>query len=390
MKKITRILALALLVLSLSYKVSAQYVYVVDALSQDSTNLYPYDAKWNDDWVHLGDKLGALPNGTEVTIAYADTVPHLAYFKSLKKKMWSKGNDEYKQDVIAVSYGGTKYLVAAKDLMLSPNDTTGTKDFINKGNNRHTFWGRFYSTLTPYIAIFLLLLAATVLAMLIGKERPRLIPTILVPVCMLLAIALEMVGVFMLGSDVLWWLDRDVIKGGTVIFRLVLFGVAFILQIFSMRLYKNGVIGYVQDPEKKLVVKRPIIGALIGVILLVLSVVAAMIWREDATTCLTVGAILLGLSVLIGIISTAVVNIRAVGLGGGIAFTLFAVIWGIGLVTALVLLIIGFVNVFMEMLITIAGGIVILFFGSKFIPARTYTSGGVTYEVYEDFKLFGK
>ena len=50
----------------------------------------------------------------------------------------------------------------------------------------------------------------------------------------------------------------------------------------------------------------------------------------------------------------------------------------------------GFVSVFWDMLITLAGCIAVLFFGSKFIPARTYTSGGVTYEVYEDFKLFGK
>jgi hypothetical protein len=103
-----------------------------------------------------------------------------------------------------------------------------------------------------------------------------------------------------------------------------------------------------------------------------------------------IGIGLLLLSTLIGIITTAVKNIRAVGGLGGIAFTLFAVIYGVGLVVALVMLIIGFVNAFMEVLVTVVGGTFVLMIMSKFIPARSYTSGGVRYEVYEDFNPFKK
>ena len=381
MKK-TRISLLVMLLMCLFGTASAQYTFVVDALLQDSTYLYAYDSKWNDKdtWLHLEAPVASLPNGTEVTIAEGDTVTYRASFKSMKKGMFKK-KVEYDDDIIPVTYGGQKYLALSKDLMISPNDNTGTMDFINKKNNRHTFWGRFYSSYTPYIAIFVLLLLATLFAKFTsGPGGTRVIPAIMVPILLLAAIALEMGGVFVMGKDMLWWVDADHFKMSKVIVRLILFGGAIVMQIFSMRLYKNGLS---DNANGELSVKRPIVGALIGAGLLLASVVVGMIWKDDATTILTVGAVLLVIATVVGIISTAVTNIRAVGPGAGIAFTLFAVIYGIGLVVALVMLVIGLVNAFMEMIVTIGGGTLVLFIMGKFVPTRTYTKNGVTYEVYE-------
>lgn len=389
MKNITKIFMLALLLFSLADRASAQYTFVVDALTKDSTALYPYSAPDADKWVNLADPVGSLKNGSEVIVAQNDTVVYYAKFKSLKKAMFSKEHKTYSGDVVAVTHNGARYYVDAKDLMLSPNDPTG-KDFINREDNYHNFWGRFYSSLIPYIAIFLLLLAATVFAFLNnGSNGPRLVPTILVPVFMLLAIALEMFGVFKLGRDVLWWIDTDVIKKGRVIFRLVLFALAVIMQISSMKLYKQGIAGYVSDPDQKVLVKRPMVGALVGVSLLGVSVIVATIVPKHASLCLGIGAALLGIAVVVGIVSTAVVNCKALGNAGGIAFSLFVVIYGIGLLTTIIMLIIGFVNVFMEMLITVGGGVLAMVIMSKVVPTRSYTSGGVQYDVYEDFHIFG-
>lgn len=386
MKNITKILMLVLLLFSVADRASAQYTFKVDALTKDTTALYAYVA--SDGRVDLGDPVGSLKNGTEVTIAQADTVLVRANFKSLRTKTFSNEKKTYSGDVAAVTYNGIKYYVDAKDLVLSSSDKTG-KDFINKENSYHTVLGRFYSTLFPFILIFLLLLAATVFALLIkGKNGPRLIPTILVPAFLLSAIALEMIGVIKMGSDILWWLDTDVIRKVIVILRLMLFAVAVIMQIFSMRLYKNGIVGYMHDPEKKVLVKRPMIGALVGVILLGVSVIVAMIVPRQANLILTIGAILLVVAVVVAIVSTAVVNSKALGKGAGIAFTLFVVIYGIGLISALVLLIMGFVNVFWEMLITFGGSTVALMLMSKVVPSRSYTENGVRYEVYEDFNPF--
>jgi hypothetical protein len=379
MKKTTKISMLVTLLMCLFGTASAQYTFVVDALLQDSTYLYAYDAQWNskDTWLHLEDPVGSLPNGTEVTIAKGDTIAHGASFKSMKKGMF-KNKVEYEDRIIAITYGGQKYLALSKDLMLSPNDTSGTVDFLNKKNNRHNFWGHFYSSFTPYMAIFVLLLLATLLAAFTSSGG--VIPAIMVPVFLLAAIALEMIGVYIMGTGMLWWVDADHYKMGKVIVRLILFGAAIVMQIFSMRLYKNGLS---ENANGELRVKRPIMGALIGAGLLLVCVIIAMIWTEDAEMILTIGGILLALSVVVAIISTAVTNIRAVGPGAGIAFTLFAVIYGVGLVVALVLLIIGLVNAFMEMIVTIGGGALVLFLMSHFVPTRTYTENGVTYEVYE-------
>ena len=388
MKKIAHFLLLALLVFSFGNKASAQYTFMVDALTKDSTILYPYDPSWEEEWVHLGDPVGSLKNGTEVIIAATDTVSHHAYFKSKKKSMFYK-KTEYEGSVFIVNYNGTRYFVDAKDLMLSPNDTTGVRDFVNEKSNYHNFWGRFYSSLGTYIAIFVLLLLATVFAKLInGSGGPRLVPTILVPVFILFAVLLEVIGVFKMGTDMLWWIDDHVIKKGTVIIRLVFFALAVIMQIFSMRLYKNGIVAYALQPDQKVLVKRPMVGAVIGVGLLIVSVIVAMIWRKSAGVILGVGVASLVIATLVGIISTAVVNMRVLGKIAGLTFTLFVVIYAIGLVSSIVLLIIGFVKVFMEMLITVGGGTLVLMLMSKVVPTRTYTSGGVTYEVYEDFNPF--
>jgi hypothetical protein len=388
MKKNSRIALLILFLMCLLGSASAQYTFVVDALTKDSTILYPYDASAEKEWVHLGDPVGYLKNGTEVTIAAADTVSHTAYFRSKKKSMFYK-KTEYEGSVYTVNHNGTRYFVDAKDLMLSPNDTTGVRDFVNKSSNYHNFWGRFYSSYTPYIAIFVLLLLATIFAKLInGAGGPRLLPTILVPLFVLLAVLLEVFGVIKMGTDMLWWIDDHVIDKGKVIIRLIFFALAVIMQVFSMKLYKNGIVAYAVTPDEKVLVKRPMVGALIGVGLLIASVVVAMIWKKSAGTILGVGAALLVAATLVGIISTAVVNMRVLGKLAGLAFTLFVVIYAVGLISCIVLLIIGLVKVFMEMLITVFGGTIVLMVMSKVVPTRTYTSGGVTYEVYEDFNPF--
>lgn len=371
-------LLVMLLLMGLVSSVSAQYTYQVDAIRGDSTALYAYQSEWKDSWVHLGDPVGAIPNGTEVTIAPADTLSNIAYFKSIRK------DKEYEESVVAVNYDGKTYLVAANDLMLSPNDTSGAADFINKTKSIHQRWPQWYYTYTPYILIFVLLALATLLAALAGGS---VLCSALVPIMLLASIFLEVFGVYWLGSDMLWWVDKDHFTMGTVIIRLILFAVAIVMQIFSIRLYKNAL---VDGAKGELNVRRPVITALIGAGLLLVCVLISLIFRKslDSMQMLYIGLGLLGLCVLIGIISTAVQNCRALGFVGGVAFTLFAIIYGIGFIVALTLLIIGIVKAFMEMIVTIGGGILVLVVMSKIVPSRSYTrSDGTRVEVYEDFHL---
>ena len=277
-------------------------------------------------------------------------------------------------------------MVAADDLMLSPNDTSGTVDFLNRTKSRHEKWPHWYYTYTPYILIFALLALATLLAALAGSS---ILCSALVPILLLATIFLEVFGVYWLGDDILWWVDKDHFTMGTVIIRLILFALALVMQIFSIRLYKNSL---VDDATDELNVKRPIVSTLIGAGLLLACVLISLVFRKslDSMQMLYIGLGLLGLSVLIGIIVTAVQNCRALGFVGGMAFTMFAIIYGIGFLVALTLLVIGVINAFMEMIVTIGGAIVVLMVMSKIVPSRSYTrSDGTVVEVFEDFHLRG-
>ena len=373
MKKISRIVMIVLLV-CLAGAASAQYTFVVDALRSDSTKLYKYNAQWSETWVHLDEAVGSLPNGTEVTIAKNDTVANKAYVPSIRK------GKEYEDHMIAVTYNGSRYLVSSRDLKLSPNDTSGITDFLNQKKSQHEGLGPWYYTYTPYILIFILLVLATLFAAL---SRGGAFTAVLVPLLLLAAILIEVWGVICLGQDMLWWVDKDQFPMSRVIVRLILFAAALVMQVFSIRLYKNAMSDGALD---ELNVRRPLVSAIIGAGLLLGCVIVSLLFRKslDAQKMLNIGLILLGISVAIGLVSTAVQNIRAVGAVGGIAFTLFAIIYGVGFIVALVMIIIGIVNAFMETIVTIGGGALVLYIMSHFVPTRTYTrSDGTVVEVYE-------
>ena len=373
MKKSSKISMLLLVLMCFVGTASAQYTFVVDALRGNETNLYNYDAKWSDSWVHLGEAVGTIPNGTEVTIAQSDTVVNNAYFPSIRKEK------EYEDHVIAVTYNGSQYLVCSRDLKLSPNDTSGRTDFINKERSKHEGWAPWYYTYTPYILVLILLVLATVFAA-ISQGGP--FTALIVPLLLLAAIVIEVFGVYCLGTDMLWWVDKDQFPMSKVLLRLALFAVAIILQIFSIRLYRNAMS---DGASGELNVRRPLVWAIIGAGLMLACVIISLTFRKsfDPTQMFYVGAALWGVSIVIGIISAAVQNIRAVGFIGGLGFTIFAIIYGVGFIVALTMLIIGIVNAFMEMIVTIGGGALVLYIMSHFVPTRTYTKNGVTYEVYE-------
>ena len=75
--------------------------------------------------------------------------------------------------------------------------------------------------------------------------------------------------------------------------------------------------------------------------------------------------------------------IKVLGVKSGILFSVFAVIYAVGLVVALVMLIIGFFTAIFEMLITIVCCVILLFFLSKTIPITSYVSGDTIVEVFE-------
>lgn len=374
MKQITKRIMMALMLFFVCGTLSAQLVYVVDALRGDSTALYPFDSEWRSDkFVHIDPAIGKIVNGTRVSIAAEDTIIKPVLIRS------GKPDNEPEAIVVAVTYKDKKYFIESKDLVLSSkSNPEGTVDFINKEYNYHTYWGHWYFSYTPYILI-LILLVATIIFGILARRASWI--ALFVPILLLGAIAVEVFGVKTLGTDMLWWIDPEQNSMGMILVRLILFAAAAVMQIFSIRLFKNAVGG-------ELSFKGPLIGIVVGAIIFILSFIVAMIWNKSAETIVNTGLILMGVSILIGVLVTAIKNIREIGFIAGIALAIFAFIYGIGLIVLLAMLVIGIITAFMEMIVTIGGGILVLIIMSKIVPSREYTrSDGTRVEVYEDFHV---
>ena len=86
---------------------------------------------------------------------------------------------------------------------------------------------------------------------------------------------------------------------------------------------------------------------------------------------------------LVGIGISMSRNIQAIGIVGGIVFTLFVIIWTVGVVVMAILLLMGLLEYFGDMILFfIAFGIALGMMG-WIIPITTFVKDGVLYKVYE-------
>lgn len=356
---------------------SAQYVFILDALHSDSVALYSYSTKPNKDNVLKFEKTeGYLPNGTLVTInGGEDSIKKSVLNTTVAKDYW--------EDFMVVNYEGQKYYVSTEDLVMSADDNPGVKDFVNKEKNQHTAMGHFYNSPTPYLIALVLLAFAILCALFVRAEWGLRIGFVAaVPVLLLLVVAIEVVGIVSVGTNMLWWLNPKLYGLGTSVFRFILFAAAIVMQVFSMNLYMRGLVDPNDDSELNF--KRPIYAALGGAVafIVVIFICGVTNWNSDVAAWVAVLAFVIITG--IGIFSSAKQNVEALGLAAGILFSLFAVIYAVGLVVAIILLIIGFINAFLEMILTVVGAAVAMVVMSKFMPTRTYyRSDGTKVEVYE-------
>ena len=382
MKKITQVIFLMLIVLLSFDKASAQYIFKLDALHSESVSLYPIIPKDKDGIVKLEKEALKLPNGTLVTInGGEDSLRTHVLNATIGKRYW--------EDMMTVTYEGEKYYVSTEDLVLSVDDNPAdTKDFVNKKKNQHTFLGHWYNSAAPYLTIFLLLIAAILFAFFMrGHEGLRMICVAAVPALLLLVVIIEVMGILSVGTNMLWWLDPKRYGWGTSLFRFILFIAAVIMQVSCMNIYMRGLVGIRGNEEDvntpKLNFKRPIYAALGGAVAAIVLVFISGIshWNSNVVDWL---ALIIFVAVTgMGIYSVTKQNMEVIGTKPGILFSIFAVIYAVGLVVAFILLIIGFIQAFLEMLINIICCVILFFFLNKVIPIRTYISGDKIVEVFE-------
>ncbi len=374
MNKIAKAALMAFICLFLTNSLSAQFSFVVDALRYDSACIYQYDG--NMETVYKQPKIvGYLKNGTEVFIAESDTIMK----KICGTNIWTS----YTIDRCAlVTYKGEQYLMSVEDLVLGPNNAPETRDFINAKRNNHNAIGHFYGSMRPYSMIFVLLLIATVFAFFTGgKNGPRMIPVFVVPILLTIVIAMEVVGIFTYGKEMLWWLDTGRYGLGMGILRFVIFGIALIMQVFSMKLYKRGLAGEDGDLEVRRFFWAPIIALAIPAAVAAITGFIGIYKDWHITVALIVGLIVM----VFMIIQSTRDNMDEIGNIAGLVFSIFAFVYVIGLIVTVVLFIMGFIKAFLEMIIMICAiGLAMFIMGKAFPKYSYYKADGTRVDVYEE------
>lgn len=372
-KKVT----LAVLVLLTAMPLYAQLRYVVDAVHGKAAVAYSAkDAQGKSTYKMIIDqKVGEIPNGTEVTVAMHDTVIEWMHNPLIHQKVWS--------GYIRVDHGGKTVYVDHNDLIWSENNPEGTHNFYKADAKHHTTLGHFYNSMTPYWLAVLLAVLAMVIGFMMSKKGANTLTTLLFPLLMLGIVAIELGGVFALGKDMLWWLDPKVYGWLRSIVGILLFAFTISIQMQSMKLYQNGL----TRGQGGLSVRAPIIGAVVGVVLGVagLAITGYTYSQRESYKWLYIGVAAGLISVLVGIIVCMVKNTKNLGFLRGLAFSLFAIVYGAGLAAAVVMLILGFIKVFLETILTIAGVYAVFNLMSKTIPSYSYSTGDTIVEVYEEF-----
>lgn len=352
-----------------------QYNYIVDNLHGDSAYVYVKATDAKENAQNSGAKANAksnsksnkktkannstnetfvkksfsVANGTLVTIDKKD-----ATLRTLAEKINPKKSRN--MSLATVNIDGKKYFIESSALMFGENPE-GVEDFINKETNLHTPQHRFFYSTTPIIAVVIMLILFVVFANLIESK----IFLILAPIMLLGAVGLEVGGLYLLGTDILWWLDTENEGLMMLMLRLIAFLGAVMAQAGGMYIFKNKLD---ESSNGKVVIWRPIAATLLaaGAIVATFFIVGT---TGGGDTGFYIG---FGISILIflgGLVSTAIHNSQVLGLLPGIIFSIFAIIWCFALAACIVLFIIGFVKVLWEIITSIFIVLFVMFIISK-------------------------
>ena len=336
---------LLVLMLSMALGTAAQ-VYRVDCVPYGSTKAYPCDEN------------GEVNTKRELTHVYQDSL--LQIVKVIEDGYNSmalyKGEDGY-------------YGVRVDELVLDESNPEGTVDKVTplwhgeksivrekgKGQwNKHSEFGHFICGTTPlYIIGILMLVAWALLRFYEWIRYPYAIYAAIV--FMALAIFGEIFMVEFLGSDTVWFCIDDSMTWWmrlimTIIMAFVLFIQGTLLFTFSQAIERQ----YEVELSNKytLIAVALCVPILIGAAFLGSWVAGKFGWDSMAEDTFVVAVWLIGFVAILDI--SAKNNLRELGKAGGLVYTIFTVIYAVGLLVGLYLFLIAFFKNIVQFLIAMA------------------------------------
>lgn len=370
MKKTALLSFLLLLFWGLCGNAQAQWRYVVDNLHADSTKVYSRVKNDGKDSkkvpYQLGDVAFMMANGDTLTIAAADSGrTHLA-------EIIREGKTRGKW-FATVTVKGKKYFVANENLKFAD----GSKDWINEKGDHHTPLGHWYSSATPYWLIVAFVVLAFLCALFGARAESGVLVWLTVPF-LALAVGLECLGIYALGTDVLWWMDMKVYGFGPAFWGCLLMFVVTILQFVSMLVMAGS------SEESGLSFLAPLIATVVGFIAAVICIFIGGVSKGDGSTMVNIGFIIFAVAVVLSLVFTFINNIAVLKPIGGILFSLFILVWTIGVLAMVVLFIIGLISFFAESIMMVAGFVIAFILSKRFFPIYEFIdSSGTLVRVFE-------
>ena len=371
----------SILVIFLSTSIAhAQWRFVADKLTADSTRVFLWEVNTGKDKSTKPYKIPGtafyIPNGDTLFVAKADSGAFAVHYKihdepGFKEKWWMDNNGY--ESFVTVTINGKKYFVDAEDLVLV--DGTEEKWWEKAKNEHHTPMGHWFSTPTPHWLVVLFVFLALICAIIGGRTDSRVITWLTIPF-LAGAIALEALGIYYLGDDLLWWMDQKVYGFWPAAGGALLLAATAAVQFLSMTIMsggREGGLSYIWP-------LAAIVGA--GIIAAILVMIGGST-KGSADPWVNTAFWIFAIAVVLSIILTFVLNIRSLSFVGGIFFSLFVLIWTAGVLAMVALIFIGLFTYFLDTLLMVIG-LSLALGATKMFPdaIRTLADGTVVHVFY--------
>lgn len=327
------------------------------------------------------DKFIEIPDGATVTLN--DTL----------RRFGEPGNDlisdvlnlfsmEDEIRYVIVGYQGAEYAVEPQDLVFSEaQSTAGEKDYLKKyfTPDKKRMWYSPY----PFYLIFALLLAAWICA-LFGTFTGKYVGSfflILSGILTILASALEMVGVFRMGTDLFWWLGINRYGVWTSCIRAVPLLVAAWLQFKPIGLFSKALSKYFCQEESQEITIRPIVKAIIYCTIAWFVLIILISSYTGSRWVLPILSLILCYGIMGWLIFRQMGEYQKfLGKKIGFVFTIYATMWALTSIISFVFYALGVLKVVLPVILAIAT------IGLAFMMLNTVMSTpmGATQTVWRD------
>ncbi len=270
-----------------------------------------------------------------------------------------------------IMHDGKEYAVHSSDLIFSDDNPEGTEDIFGNTRDRknHSVIYKFYAGPIPYTLICILFVAAMAF-MFVGMrvQSARSLALKVVPACILVASVLEIVALYTMGNTAFWWCSPERYGFFGSLFRAIPFVVFVAFQVFSIKFYKQLLLG--PDSEDDLSLKPMAISlALCLPVLIVVAIICGVL--KVPNTLMTIFCLVAFFATLgIGLRKSTKENIAVLGRTAGIAFTVFAAVYIVGTLVALWGLIVVIFKLIIQILMILAAIV-----GVAFVMGQNTGSG---------------